>query len=279
MRTCGHTMGVPDMSLAEAVEFFAAIGHDGIEIRCAPDGQLQPELSSETELAQVRETITAAGLEVACLTPYFGAWYSPTDRDASIEGLAAVARAAARLGCRTVRVISGRWPVEGMDFADALSAAAEGLRRAGDQAASHGVTLAVETHGGQVAFNTEATLELLDAVDHPAVGVLLDYYWLWVAGDDAPDRCVPLLASRTVHVHVKDGVREGLSHRAVPLGQGEIPWAEVLAHLLRADYRGFLSDEYEKKWRPELPDPRQAMPANLEQLRRWIDEARRMAGP
>ncbi len=277
MKTCGHTMGVPDMPLAEAVAFFAEIGHDGIEIRCADDGQLQPERATDEELSQVAEMMKAAGLEVACLTPYWGAWYTADERRASVEGLAAVARAAARLGCRIVRVISGRWPVEGMSFREALSMAAEGLREAGERAAEHGVTLAVETHGGQVAFNTEATLELIEAVGHPAVGVLLDYYWLWVAGDDDPDECVPRLAGRIVHVHVKDGVRDGERPRSVPLGEGQIPWPQVLAHLVRAGYDGFVSDEYEKKWRPELPDPRVAMAENARRLREWIAQAEQIA--
>ncbi len=278
MKTCGHTMGVPDASLAEAAEFFAQIGHDGIEIRCAEDGQLQPELASDEELARAAELVHAVGLEVACLTPYWGAWYTADERRASVEGLAAVARAATRLGCRVVRAISGRWPVEGLSFAGAVRMAADGLREAGDRAAEYGVALAVETHGGQVAFNTEATLELMDAVGHPAVGVLLDYYWLWVAGDDDPDRCVPALAERVVHVHVKDGVREGQRHRSVPLGEGVIPWPRVLAHLVRAGYDGFVSDEYEKKWRPELPDPHVAMAENARRLREWIREAARRAG-
>jgi sugar phosphate isomerase/epimerase len=270
MKLCGHTMGTPALTLYEAMEFFAATGYDGIEIRCAENAHLQPEKASESELERIRERAGELGLEIACLTPYYGDYTSPAATAHTIEGLTKVARAAEVLGCKVVRAIAGRWPCEGLSFETARLALADGLCMAADAAAPLGVTLAVETHGGTLAANAEAALSLIQAVSHPNVRLLLDYYWLYAAGDKDPDVIMRDLAPLTVHVHVKDLAWRGEEHQAVPLGQGEINWPLIFAHLLQVGYQGFLSDEYEKLWRPHLPEPEEAMPANRATMLDWL---------
>ena len=43
MKLCGHTMGTPDKDIFEAISFFAELGLDGIEVRCADNGQMDIE--------------------------------------------------------------------------------------------------------------------------------------------------------------------------------------------------------------------------------------------
>jgi len=276
MKLCGHTMGTPAYSLDEAMAFFAEIGHQGIEIRCADNGQLQPEDAREERLRSISERAAQLGLEIACLTPYHGDYSTPEATARTVEGLTRVARAAQVLGWRIVRAVPGKWPLEGLSFAQAERRAADGLRAAGDAVAPLGVTLGVETHGGTLAADSEQALSLLQLVDHPHVRLILDYYWLYAAGDTEPDAVMPDLAPLTAHVHVKDLVRRGREVSSVPLGQGQVDWPLILAHLLAAGYDGFLSDEYEKLWRPKLPDPEEAMPANRQRMVQWLEAARGM---
>jgi len=274
LKLCGHTMGTPRHSLDEAMVLFSQIGFDGVEIRCIEGGHLQPETATDEELEKLRQRAEELGLEIACLTPYYGDYTAPDATEATVAGLAAVARAASRLGCRLVRAIAGRWPVEGLSFAQAQRLLAEGLRRAGDAVEPYGVTLAVETHGGTLCETAEPSLELMAMVDHPRVRLLLDYYWLYVGGDTDPGLVMPELAPLTAHVHVKDLLPEGESgFRAVPLGEGVLDWPQVLAALVAVGYEGFLSDEYEKLYREELPEPEVGMAANRRQLLAWLEEA------
>lgn len=274
MKLCGHTMGTPAYSLDEAMAFFAKIGHEGIEIRCADNGHLQPEDAHEEKLRSIREQATQLGLEIACLTPYYGDYCTAEATARTVEGLTCVARAAQVVGCRMVRAVCGKWPVEGLSFAEAERRAADGLRAAGDAVAPFGVTLGVETHGGTLAADSEQALALLQLVNHPNVRLILDYYWLYAAGDTDPDAVMPDLAPLTAHVHVKDLVRRGKEVSSVPLGQGEVDWPLILAHLLAEGYDGFLSDEYEKLWQPRLPDPEEAMPSNRQRMAEWLEAAR-----
>lgn len=277
MKLCGHTMGTPDLTLEQAIQFFSDIGYEGIEIRCAEDGHLQPEQVRPREIDAIRNLAHSLGLQIACLTPYYSDYSTDQATEATVAGLTQVAKVAAELGCQLVRAIAWQWPVEGFSLAEARGRLAEGLRRAGDGVAEYGVQLAVETHGGTLAFDSAASVELVKQADHPNVGLLLDYYWLQAAGDDDPDAVMPELAPLTIHVHVKDLVLEGGKPRAVPLGRGRTDWPKILAHLMQAGYTGFLSDEYEKHWRRELPDPRVAMPANRQQMLRWLEQARQLA--
>ncbi|MGD9518845.1 MAG: sugar phosphate isomerase/epimerase family protein, partial [Armatimonadota bacterium] len=254
MRLCGHTMGTPALSLEEAMALFAKVGYEGIEIRCADNGHLHPEDITEQKLQSVCDCARRVGLEIACLTPYYGDYSSPEATRLTVEGLTKVARAAQKLGCKIVRAIPGHWPLEGTTFLAAQRQLADGLRAAGDAVAPYDVTLGVETHGGTLAFNADTTLALLALVEHPKVRLILDYYWLAVAGDEDPDSVMPDLVPLTAHVHVKDLVWHGKEHGSVPLGQGQINWPLILAHLLAWGYDGYLSDEYEKLWHPKLPD-------------------------
>ncbi|MFD1150682.1 sugar phosphate isomerase/epimerase family protein [Saccharothrix hoggarensis] len=166
----------------------------------------------------VRGLTAASGLTTCSYGSYWKAGEYPVERFAD------VADAAVGLGAPRVRVWAG---VEGS--ADASRATRDrvvsALREAAQAAAERGLTIALEFHGGTLADTPRATLDLLDAVDHPALGTY------WQPSVDEPDEPalagLALLRHRVAAVHVFSWwpgttrlpltAREGLWRRALDL--------------------------------------------------------------
>ena len=166
----------------------------------------------------------------------------------------------ARLSGRP-QLVAHHW----QEFGDRLTRLAERMQR-------EGLRLAYHHHMGTIV-QTAADVDRLLQSTGAAVGLLLDTGHLRFAGDD-PARVAVAHAARIVHVHCKDlrpdvlasalnrdssfldAVLEGVF--TVP-GDGCIDYAEVLAPLAQAGYRGWLVVEAEQ-------DPMVARPATYARM-------------
>lgn len=258
MKLCGHTMGTPHLSPLEAIDFFARVGLDAIELICDPyfhcavthqiSGEMRKELQSRAE---------ATGIRVGCLTPYEKdfAVPDPRRRDAAVATLRRYVDLAAEIGCPNIRILAGH-EVPAADRAEALPRLAESLRRVGEAAQAAGVMLVVENHMDSMAISARETVEVVRAVAHPAVGILYDQANLMVSQAEPYEEAFPLQQPYIRHVHVKDHVLVRGRKLAAVLGQGVVPWSQILPLLARSGYRGFLTLEYEMRWFPTgIPSP------------------------
>ena len=81
---------------------------------------------------------------------------------------------------------------------------------------------------------------------------------------------VRLVAPHLKHVHMKDHlVAADGSFETVDFGAGNVGWPEVLGELVAVGYAGYVSDEYERCWHPELPPAEVAMKQHIDWLRAW----------
>lgn len=71
-----------------------------------------------------------------------------------------------------------------------------------DLAADRGIRLALETHPQTLADGLQPVLDLLDALDHPAIGINFDVLHVWESGCD-PARALDALRGRILHAHLK----------------------------------------------------------------------------
>ncbi len=274
MKLSGHTMGMPDRDIFEAISLCAEIGLDGIEVRCAEDGQMHLEELGPDDVARIRDHAQDEGIEFACLTPYYRDFMDDVAKEATLDGYRLACGIARELGCPTVRAITGQWPLEGHEREEVFARTVSGMKEAGLIARHNGVKLACETHRGHLTWSAQQAVEFVEAVDSESVGVLWDHYWVHVCGEETLDEALALLSPWVVHVHAKD-VRwdeEGNAH-ATLLGEGELDWCQIINRLKTIGYEGYISDEYEKFWHPEaFPEPEIGMRRNAELLRRCILE-------
>ncbi len=273
MKLSGHTMGMPEKDIYESISFCAELGLDGIEVRCADNGQMDLDTIEDDQVKRIAEHAQNKGIEFACLTPYYRDFMTPEAAEESLSGYRNACRIAMALQCPIIRCISGIWPQDDYEREEVFERTVTGVHQAGDIASEYGITLAVETHRGQLAFSAADALEFVNAVDHPQVAVLWDVFWTYVAGEESVEEAMEMLAPHIVHVHAKNiEYDEDDEYETVILDQGELDWCEIIQGLADIGYEGYISDEYEKFWRPHLPEPEVGMKRNHEVLRACLDE-------
>lgn len=157
---------------------------------------------------------------------------------------------AAAMGAPHIRVFAG--DPKGLDKAVAKKQCARALDECGAYAATKGVWLGLENHGGIVA-DVADLLDILQAVKSPWVGVNLDSGNFYGPGDPYDD--MARLAPYAVNVQVKVEINRR--------GQGKEPTdlARVTKILRQANYQGFVALEYEA-----APDPWKAVPEWLKRM-------------
>ena len=77
------------------------------------------------------------------------------------------------------------------------------IKKLSEQAESRGITLAIKVHVGTPVDSTGKLIQILDEIDSPALGAILDTREVCRAGED-PLEFVSKIGKRLVHVHFRD---------------------------------------------------------------------------
>jgi D-psicose/D-tagatose/L-ribulose 3-epimerase len=245
--------------LETLIPHIASLGYDLVELPIESEGQFDIERAREL----ARESGVALGV---CAVIGSG-------RDLLLEGEAQRGEeylkwcidAAAELGSPTVAgpfysAVGRCWRATADERARDLERLAGRLRALGGYAAGRGVKLGIETlNRFETSFlnTTEQALELIDLVDHPAVGLALDLFHLGIEEKD-PAGALRAAGARLIHLQVAE------NDRGTP-GTGHLPWSEVADALREIEYDGSVvietfSDRVEAIaraaaiWRPLAPD-------------------------
>jgi len=232
---------------AEHFPLFAKMrdhGYDFVEL-------LVPEVG-ELDIAEAKKALDDAGLGVvlaARVNLQRNLSSAETDAHrAGIDYLKHTVDCAAGLGATIVGgpltgnplVFAGR-PPQPVDEAERLARkdrCVRGLKEAGDYAAKAGVLLAVEPLNrfeSDVLCTTQQAMELLDAVDHPAVKLMLDTFHMHME-ESSLGEAIRLGGDRLVHFQANE------NHRGFP-GTGQTDWVEVCRALHDVGYKGPISLE------------------------------------
>lgn len=269
MKVSFSTLGCPAWSLGEILDAAARHGYDGFELRfVAGDDALwaHPELHG-SGLATTRQRLLDQGLAVSCVDTRSFFHHPPgAERERALDEARRSITLAADLGAGGIRVFGDKVQ-PGQDRASTVSLVADALDDLGEAAGSHGVEVWLETHGDFAA--APSTLEILDRVRSPAVGVVWDPANAFEKGEE-PAQGYAVLGPRVRHVHVKDVARPAVPAGApwtpVLPGEGDFAPERVLSVLKGAGYDRWASFEWEKRWHPAIAEPEIALPF----FSRWI---------
>lgn len=132
----------------------------------------------------------------------------------------------------------------------------ERLRQLGDEAAEHGVKIAVETHP-DLADNGRVARETMEAVNHPAVGINFDTANVLYYADGPTDTIQELqkVLPWVISVHLKDYSGDAPRQWAFPtLGKGHVDFDEVFRLLNKQGFEGPVTLEIEGVQGEELSE-------------------------
>ncbi len=269
VKTCLHSVSYAGVWRGQArltVDEFLAkakqLGFDGVMLMAKRPHVSPLDYDAEAR-RQLRRRIEDLGLRLVCLAGY-------TDFTAGVDELGVpnveiqacyvgeLAKLARDLGTDMVRIFTG-YQRPGVPLDRQYAMVVEGLRLAGQKAAEHGVTLAVQNHH-DIASHHDTMLWLLKEVNLRNVKAAFDAWTPTLQGLSSPELRAAVLKIRPyiVHTTAADYVRLPQYHlehdltnflpddtliRAVPMGQGIVDYQTFINTLKEVGYQGYIAYE------------------------------------
>ena len=275
MKIAGHTMGTPEYTVLEAIKLFHDIGIDGAEIvvqdgyRSGISAACLPE-----ELEAVKRAAAENGIEISALTPYNSYFNDLNDelRRKEIDDICKVIDACQFLGAHYIRIYGGNLQAGDTEaLPERRQRLVEAMRTLGDKAAEKDVTLVIENHFNTMCVSARESVDMIREINHPNVRILYDQANLSFTGKEDYQEAIAVQQDYVAYMHVKDLVfKEGVAFTSDEVshpdeskrnvytrivGEGVVPWPEILRSVKEHGYDGWLSMEYERRWHPDdIPD-------------------------
>jgi len=253
---------ITDGAIAEVAPRVKELGFDLIELPVEEPGAWDPDRAADL-LAEL-----GLGAGLCCVMPP-GRDLAVSDGEvvaATVEYLRHCVDVAATLGSPVVAgpmyaAVGRVWRLAEGERPAVLSRVAEGLLPVAEHAAERGVKLAIEPlnrYETSLINTVEQGLELLEAADHPACGLLLDSFHMNIEEKD-PAAAARAAGERIAHVHACG------TDRGAP-GADVFGWEAFLTALGEAGYEGPMCIESftaaneviataASIWRPLAPSP------------------------
>jgi sugar phosphate isomerase/epimerase len=173
----------------------------------------------------------------------------PNDQQREAAWLNYWVDAADRLGASHIRIFGGNVPQDSTED-EAAQWVTEILKRSADYAGKKGVILGLENHGG-ITLHAKRIIEIVEAVNHPFVGINLDTGNFRSDPYEQIQMCIPYAVNSQYKVNIRD---DG--------GREKSDWDRITKMFADAGYKGYISLEYEAE-----EDPFTAVPRHLKTMR------------
>lgn len=241
----------PTMSLLDFVDFCAEMNLDGCELT----SYYFPSAVTPEYLAELKLETFLLGLDISG-TAIGNDFCHPAgeERDNQLKLTRLWIDYAATMGAPVIRIFAGRIK-KGQSFEQAVELCSAGINESLEYAATKGVCLALENHGG-ITATPKQMLQIIDKVKPaPNFGVNFD------SGNfqtDDPygdlEKIAPLAINAQIKVEIKAAGKKGPADMK-----------RIIQILKKANYRGYIVLEYEAK-----EDPKKAIPEHIKRLRDLI---------
>ncbi|MEG3147113.1 TIM barrel protein [Sphingomonas sp. RT2P30] len=239
MRTSIATVSVSG-TLEQKLTAIAAAGYDAVEI-------FEPDLlSCAASPREIRCRIEDLGLTCALYQPFRDFEGMPGElRQRAFDRIEHKFDVMAELGTDRILLCSNCSP-HALGEHDRI---VDDFRALGERAAARGMLIGYEALAwGRRVFDHRQAWEIVKAVDHPAIGILLDSFHS-LSRDIPSESLAEIDPAKIVFVQLADAPRLSMDllfwsrhYRCMP-GQGDLPVAGFVAELLKLGYEGPLSLE------------------------------------
>ncbi len=250
------TLGCPDWSFKEIVDFAATHQYKGIEIRgiqreldltkCSAFSSMQ---NKKATLALMKEKkLNFVGLGSSANLHFA----EGPERIKNMDEARRFIELAEEIDCPFVRVFPNNFP-KGQDRNATIDLITKGLLELGDFSKGSKVTVLMETHGDLVKGND--LQKIMQHAAHAHTGLVWDIANMWSVTKESPVEVYQKLKKYILHTHIKDGKPVDGKLQYALLGRGEVPVFEAIDLLRKEKYKGYYSFEWEKLWHPEIAEP------------------------
>ncbi len=232
-------------SIAGQISAHQELGWKSIELRLIDGKQASTPLLSDAAFETASEAIEAAGMRVTAFATAIGNWSRPIGGDFELDlgDLRVLLKRMQRTGAKFARTMS--WVGEDVAPEVWRDEAVRRYREMGRMAADAGVYLLHENCEGWGAQSPSHTVEFIERVNHPNVGVLFDIGNTVAYGHDAWTfyaAVKPLIR----YVHVKDCRTNPAGGKSADFtfpGEGDARVRDILGDLISSGYTAGISIE------------------------------------
>jgi sugar phosphate isomerase/epimerase len=254
------TLGCPDWSFKEIVDFAAAHKYKGIEIRGI---QRELDLTKCSTFSNAKNKKATLALMKEKRLEFVGLGSSANlhfaegrERIKNMDEARRFIDLAHEINCPFVRVFPNNFP-KAQDRNATIELITKGLLELGDFSKNSKVMVLMETHGDLV--KSEDLEKIMRHAAHAHTGLVWDIANMWSVTKEAPADVYQNLKKYIHHTHIKDGNMVDGKLQYTLLGQGEVPVFDAIDLLKNGNYRGYYSFEWEKLWHPEIAEPEIAL--------------------
>jgi sugar phosphate isomerase/epimerase len=254
------TLGCPDWSLKQIVDCSVENGYKGFEIRGLAGEMDLPKCPefNKTNLPASLRLIKDNDIKIINLGSSVNLHFAQEEkRKSNLDDAKRFIDLAEQLECPFVRVFPDDLPPD-QSVEQTLDLIISGLITLGEYAKGSNVSILLESHG-KVVYK-DMLLKIMAGANHPKVGLIWDFFNMWVVTKESPKEVFDTLGKYIKHVHIKDANLVDGKPAYCLIGQGVAPLREAMDSLKRSNYKGYYSFEWEKKWHPEIQDPEIALP-------------------
>jgi sugar phosphate isomerase/epimerase len=254
----------------EALAGIAAAGYTSVELSSVP-GWTEHVLrhSTNEQLDAVKDLLASHNLEAVSMSGH-----SDLTTDEGAEEFRHAIRIAKYLGIRYLTTSTGGHDASSAGTIDEQRAAVvPRIQQLADHAASEGIEICLETHGGVSATGALAA-KLIESIDRPNVGINYDTANVIFYGKTRPETDIAAAAPFINHLHIKDQIGGPGVWNFPAIGTGEVDFAPIFQALNDVRFAGPCSIELEfqgEPW-PSLDEVRAALETSRTFLRKFLPE-------
>ena len=248
----------PKTSIETVIEKAGQLGVEGVDLL-----HRQMDSDERTYLLKLKRQAFLNGVDLICLSIHQN-FVSPDAavRAKNIEHTLHCIEMAYQMGIPCIRLNSGRWgtvesfdrlmelrgeepPIAGYNEDDAFDWCIDSIGKCLPKAQDCGVILGLENHWG-LTRKAEGVLRIVNAINSPWLGALMD------TGNflEDPYEKLKMMAPKTVFVQAKTYFGGGEWYTL------DLDYQRIAAILVRAQYHGYVSLEFEGKENPDTAVPK-----------------------
>lgn len=265
------TLACPKWDWATIIKYAADNGYHGIEIRGVLDCMDLPacsDFSTLENIARSRKMAEDKGLRIVDLGSSAALHMAdPAVRAKNLDEAKRFIDLAQKLNCPYVRVFPNDLP-KNQEVEKTVELISTGLLELGDYAKDTPVTVLLESHGDVTGKDILATV--MGKAEHKHVGLIWDIFNMWSVTKEPPREVYAKLKKYIRHTHIKDGILKDGKIQYVQVGMGQSPLKEAIGVLVKDNYKGYYSFEWEKKWHPEIEEPEIVIPPYPKLMRQYF---------
>lgn len=238
------TWGMPRVPVDRALSFLHEQGFDAVELTVLPNYTTAVDRLDAGERQRIKERCDGYGLAMPAVAAHRS--LLDEDSDAHRENMRVLKRAVDLCagwsdgrGAPVLDTVLGGAPEDWEPRRDFIY---ERVRELVEYAAARNVVIGMEAHVGSALDTAEKSVELVEIMGSPHLGLNFDISHFDVLGMSI-DEAVRLMAPHAVHTHVKD--QRGLvpDFEFLVPGEGDFDFAAYLRAMHAAGYEGSITAE------------------------------------